>query len=197
MAAVGSRASPHCNGTARRPPARVRGCYHPRVSATTVPPLLDDEAAAFVQSGVSIVAASRDAALVPSIGRAVGCTVAADRRRVTVLVAASQAPELVADVRACGRIAVVFSRPSTHRTLQLKADDAVVRPPAAGEAGVPERYVGGFAADIVRLGHTEAQARTLVACVDGDLVAIEFTPSAAFEQTPGPNAGTPLPPRAR
>ncbi len=174
--------------------ASLRGCYHPRVAATAGTPLLDEEGAAFVQSGVSIVAASRDAALVPSVGRAVGCRVAADRRRVTVFVAASQAPELIADLTACGRIAVVFSRPSTHRTLQLKADDAVVRPLAGGEAALPERYVAGFAADIAKLGHTEAQARTLVACVDGDLVAIDFTPGAAFEQTPGPNAGAPLPP---
>ena len=181
----------------RRLAARVHGCYHPRMAAATGLPLLDDEGAAFVQGGVSIVAASRDAALVPSIGRAAGCVVAADRRRVTVFVAASQAPELVADLRACGRIAVVFSRPSTHRTLQLKGDDAVVRPPAAGEAAIPGRYAGAFAEDIGRLGHTAAQARTLVACVDGDLVAIDFTPNAAFEQTPGPNAGTPLPPRSR
>ena len=174
--------------------AGVRRCYHPRVDATAPAPLLDEEGAAFVQGGVSIVAASRDAGLVPSIGRAAGCRVAPDRRRVTVYVAARQAPQLVADVVACRRIAVVFSRPSTHRTLQLKADDAVVRPPAAGEAAVPDSYVAGFAADIAKLGHTEAQARTLVASVDGDLVAIDFTPSAAFEQTPGPNAGAPLPP---
>ena len=51
-----------------------------------------------------------------------------------------------------------------------------------------------FAEDIGKLGHTEDQARTLVASVEGDLVAIDFTPSAAFEQTPGPNAGTPLRP---
>lgn len=172
----------------------MRSCYHQRMAATAGPALLDEDGAAFVQGGVSIVAASRDAALVPSIGRAVGCRVAADRRRVTVFVAASQAPQLVADLRACGRIAVVFSRPSTHRTLQLKGDDAVVRPLVRGETAIPERYVGGFAEDIGKLGHTEAQARTLVAAVDGDLLAIDFTPSAAFEQTPGPNAGAPLPP---
>ena len=164
------------------------------MAATAAPALLDEEGAAFVQGGVSIVAASRDAALVPSVGRAVGCRASADRRRVTVFVAASQAPELIADLRACGRIAVVFSRPSTHRTLQLTGDDAVVRSLVRGEAAVPERYVGAFAEDIGKLGHTEDQARTLVASVEGDLVAIDFTPSAAFEQTPGPNAGTPLRP---
>ena len=67
----------------------MRSCYHQRMAATAGPALLDEEGAAFVQGGVSIVAASRDAALVPSIGRVVGCRVAADRRRVTVFVAAS------------------------------------------------------------------------------------------------------------
>ncbi len=157
------------------------------------PPILDAASAAFVQGGVSIVAASRNAGLVPSIGRATGCRVAPNRTRVTLLVAASQAPELVADLRACGRIAVVFSRPSTHRTLQLKADDAVVRPPTAAEAGLVGPYVAAFHADIALIGHTEAEARTLLAGVDGDLVAVDFTPCAAFEQTPGPNAGAPLP----
>ena len=87
-------------------------------------PLLDEDNAAFVQSGVSIVAASRGEDLVPSIARVSGCRVSADRRAVSIYLPHSQALELVEDVRASGRIAVVFSRPSTHRTLQLKADDA-------------------------------------------------------------------------
>jgi hypothetical protein len=162
------------------------------VSAAQDPPLLDAANAAFVQGGVSIVAASRGAACVPSIGRAAGCRVSPDRRRVTLFIAASQAPELLSDLRACGRIAVVFSQPSTHRSLQLKADDAVVRGPAGDEPALCARYLQAFHADIARLGHTEAQVRALLAYVDGDLVAIDFTPNAAFEQTPGPRAGTPL-----
>ena len=54
-------------------------------------------------------------------------------------------------------------------------------------------YADSFAAEIEPLGHTQGQARALLACREDDLVAIDFVPNAAFEQTPGPKAGTPLP----
>jgi hypothetical protein len=163
------------------------------MSPATPPPLLDEEHAAFIQSGVSIVAASCDARPVPSIGRLTGCRVAADRRRVTVMVSAGQAPQLLADIRANGRIAVVFSRPSTHRSFQLKSDDASVRSIDTAELVAVRRYVEAFAAEIVPLGHHPEQAHALLTALDDDLVAIDFTPSAAFEQTPGPGAGKPIP----
>ena len=157
------------------------------------PPLIGDDHAAFVQGSVSIVAASCDAQRVPSIGRTTGCNVSPDRRRLTVFIAARQAPQLLADIGASGRIAVVFSRPSTNRSLQLKGDDARVRPLADGEPAIVARYVAAFGIEITPLGFGPEQARTLFACTDGDLVAVDFTPMAAFEQTPGPNAGTSIP----
>ena len=42
------------------------------------------------------------------------------------------------------------------------------------------------------LGFGEAFGRALVDCNPADLVAVAFTPKAAFRQTPGPNAGAPL-----
>lgn len=156
-------------------------------------PLLDESNAAFIEAGVSIVAASRDDALVPSIGRVSGCRVSGDRRAVSIFIPQSHAVQLVADVRASGRIAVVFSQPSTHRTLQLKADDARVRTPRPTEVAFVTHYVDAFAREIALLGHSADQARALFECRDDDLVAIDFTPNAAFEQTPGPKAGSPLP----
>jgi hypothetical protein len=156
------------------------------------PPLLDEDNAAFIQSGISILAASRDDALVPSIARASGCRVSKDRQAVSIFLPLSQALQLVADVRRCARIAVVFSRPSTHRTLQLKGDDARVRAAGSDEAASIPAYVEAFAREIGLLGHTEEQARTMFEFRAEDLVAIDFTPNAAFEQTPGPKAGTPL-----
>ena len=41
-------------------------------------------------------------------------------------------------------------------------------------------------------GISEALTRALLAGGDDELVAIEFTPVAAFVQTPGPDAGKPL-----
>ena len=155
-------------------------------------PLLDASNAEFIQTGISIVAASRDDVLVPSIGRASGCRVSGDRRAVSIFVPQSQAAQLVADVVKSGRIAVVFSRPSTHRTLQLKADDARVRAATADERAIVARYVDAFAREIGLLGHTAEQACAMFEARDDDLVAIDFTPNAAFEQTPGPKAGSPL-----
>ncbi|MFO1312957.1 MAG: hypothetical protein U1F41_12930 [Burkholderiales bacterium] len=155
-------------------------------------PLLDAEYAAFLVSGLSIVAASRNGALVPSIARVNGCRVSHDRRTVTVYVAGSQAEQLVADVRSNGRIAVACNQASTHRSLQLKAEDARVRPATPEEVAAVPAYVELFARDIIPMGHTMEQARTIFMFRDGDLLAIDFTPSAAFEQTPGPKAGAPL-----
>jgi hypothetical protein len=153
-------------------------------------PILDEDNAAFIQTGVSILAASRDDALVPSIARASGCRVSADRRTVSILMGHSQATQLVADVGASGRIAVVFSRPSTHRTLQLKADDARVRQATQEESMLVEGYIDAFAREIALLGHAHRQARVLLEVRSDDLLAIDLTPNAAFEQTPGPRAGS-------
>ena len=156
-------------------------------------PILDEDNAAFIQTGISIVAASRDDALVPSIARASGCRVSYDRRAVSIFTPLSQALQLVADLRASGRIAVVFSRPTTHRTLQLKADDARVRNATPDEAAIVADYVDAFAREIGIMGHTAEQACAMFQFREDDLVAIDFTPHAAFEQTPGPKAGSPLP----
>ena len=157
-------------------------------------PLLDEDNAAFIQTGISIVAASRDDARLPSIARASGCRVSDDRRAVSVFLPMSQAAQLVADIRRCACIAVVFSRPSTHRTLQLKAVDARVRNASGDEAALVRRYIEAFAREIAVLGHTDEQARAMFEFRDDDLLAIDFTPDAAFEQTPGPKAGSPLKP---
>lgn len=157
-------------------------------------PLLDAQSAAFLVSGLSIVAASCNDALVPSIARACGCRVSTDRANVTVYVPASQAVDFVRDVRASGRIAVTCNLPSTHRSLQLKAEDARVRRATPDEVAAVPAYVEAFARDIIPMGHTFEQAQTILMFRDGDLLAIDFTPSSAFEQTPGPRAGSPLVP---
>ena len=85
---------------------------------------LSDEQIDFIQGGVSISLASRDVRRVPSVSKAVACRVAADRRRVCVLLDAGQSHTLLRDVASCGALAATFCQPSTHRTLQLKGRDA-------------------------------------------------------------------------
>lgn len=158
-----------------------------------VPPPLSAAHATFIQGAVSIIAGSADAAGLPSLMRAVGCRVAPDRRRVTLLLRGSQSRVLLADLRRSGRLAVVFSKPSQHRTLQLKAEDAVVDTAGAAELALLADYTAAMVEEIARVGFDEAFVRAMLGCPPQDLVTVTFTPSAAYEQTPGPGAGAPLP----
>jgi hypothetical protein len=155
-------------------------------------PAFDDAHAAFMQSGVSMHVASRDAANVPSVGRAFGCRIAPDRGHVTVFVSEAQAPDLVRDLRASRRVAVVFSRPSTHETIQIKGDDAAVGGLADGDLARIAACADALVRDLQTLGFGEAFGRALVDFGPDDLIAVDFTPKAAFRQTPGPDAGAPL-----
>jgi hypothetical protein len=155
-------------------------------------PVFDEAHAAFMASGVSMHVASRGPANVPSVARALGCRIAPDRSRVTLFVSAAQAPDLVADLRASRMVAAVFSRPSTHQTIQIKGDDATVGTLAEGDRTCVTAYAEALIRDLRTLGYTEAFGRALVAFDPADLIAVGFTPKAAFRQTPGPNAGAPL-----
>jgi hypothetical protein len=155
-------------------------------------PRLDAEHAAFIQGGVSVIVATRDASLAPEAVRACGCRVSRDRRRVTVLLDPVRVERLLADVAANGMVAVVFSQPSTHRTIQLKGSDA-----ASGTVGRRDRVLlaaqrGAWIEDLRRIGYPRDFAEALWGPLPRALAAISFTPTAAFQQTPGPSAGQPI-----
>lgn len=156
------------------------------------PAILDAANADFICSGVSINAASSRSGALPSLARAVGCRVSADRCSVTILFASTPAAALIDDIRRSGSIAVVFSQPSTHRTLQLKGTDARILPPEPGDQALMSRYTDSFIADLTPLGYPAQVVRTVLACHPDDIVTVRFSPSSAFLQTPGPSAGEPL-----
>lgn len=155
---------------------------------------LSEEQIRFIESGVSIGAASRDVRRVPSVSKVVGCRVAVDRRQVTVLVDATQASQLLQDVAACGALAVVFCLPSNHRTLQLKGRDAREVALAPGDAELAAHHRDAFAENLLPLGYALPFARATHNFQGSQLRALSFTLSDLFEQTPGPNAGMRLEP---
>jgi hypothetical protein len=155
-------------------------------------PLIDAEHAAFLQGAVSIHVASNGTGLVPSQARALGCVVASSLKTVTLFVPEPQALELLADIRAAGPVAAVFSRPSSNRTIQLKALGAQVRPLRPQELQVVQRYRQAFISEVEAEGFPANMVAAMLHCADNDLIAIAFTPVAAFSQTPGPRAGEPL-----
>lgn len=154
---------------------------------------LDAAHAQFVQGGVSVVIASRSSELVPDVARGCGCRVSADRRRVTVLLDALRGDRLLADIRDNGRIAVVFSRPSTHETIQLKGSDARVTRPTSRDRALAAAHRESWVGDLCRIGYTHEFAQAVWGTLPQALAAVTFTPDSAYQQTPGPAAGQPLP----
>lgn len=157
-------------------------------------PLLSAPFATFLEGGMSINVAARDARNLPSISRALGCRFSRDRRRLTVFLSRSQAAAVLADVRENGAIAVVFADPATHESWQFKGGDAREEPLARGDAGRIRAYVETFVRDVTPLGYPPDLIRLLFtspreAPAPGDWTTVTFTPAAVFTQTPGQAAG--------
>ncbi len=155
-------------------------------------PLIDEELAAFLQSGISLHAASVGPGNAPHIARAAGCRIAPDRRSVTIYLVESQGRELIEQLRANGAIAVVFTKPTSHRTVQLKGGDARVVEARAGDLADVDRQVGAFDEELASIGFPRRFGWILAGGSHAGLAAVAFTPSGAFLQTPGPSAGTVL-----
>jgi len=153
---------------------------------------LPPDLVAMMARGVSVIVASRDAALRPNLMRAVGSRVEEDGRTITVYLSRRQSRQVVQDLAATGNIAVVFSEPSTHRSVQLKASRLDMRNADAQDTAVLERYRVAMEREIQQVGFAPPLTRAMLAHRLEDVVAVRFTPEQAFDQTPGPRAGTPL-----
>jgi|SRR5688572_9916117 hypothetical protein len=155
-------------------------------------PLIDEELAAFLQSGIAMHAASVGPGNVAQIARAAGCRVAPDRRSVTIYLVESQGRELLEHLRAAGAISVVFTKPKSHRTVQLKGGDARIVEARADDLADVDRQVAAFDAELSSIGFPRRFGWILAGGSPAGLAAVAFTPTGAFLQTPGPSAGTAL-----
>ena len=150
-----------------------------------------DELADFIESGVSISLASCSAALLPAVSRAKGCRVVrGSPGRLRLLVAASECPELIDAVRSTHALAVTFSHPTRHRTLQFKGRDARVDLPEPLDLAAAAAYERSFGETLAGIGFPRAFTHAFLSAGASDLQVLEFTPTDAFQQTPGPGAGT-------
>jgi hypothetical protein len=158
-------------------------------AAAPAGPLSPAQAEFIRTGGVSVNVASGGAELRPSQARAVGCLIAPDCGSVSVMLRRSQSETLLRDIAASGRVAVVCCQPSTHRTLQIKGDGAVVRPAADADHAELARQCALFHQQLAPLAYTEAFTHALLDYAPDDLVEVSFIPRAVFSQTPGPRAG--------
>ncbi len=154
---------------------------------------LDERRAAFISlPHASIVIAARDANNVPSLFKAAACRVSADRRRVILFVDQQLGANVLRDLRAGSPIAAVFSEPATHRTIQLKGEYAEIGPATPADREYARERLESVVVHIAALDYPEAGIRCFFHFAPEQLVSVSFTPTAAFEQTPGPSAGARL-----
>lgn len=156
------------------------------------PSPLDAALADFIQGGVSVVIASSNARLEPDVVRGCGCRVSRDLGRVTVLFDRSRDDRVLHDFATNGRIAVVFTQPSTHRTIQLKGTDAALVRTASSDRLVMQAHREKWIEELRLVGYTREFSAAVWGPLPETLAAIAFTPTSAFQQTPGPAAGQPL-----
>jgi hypothetical protein len=152
--------------------------------------LLDEGLCAFVAGGVSIGIGTRDDRMRPHAVRAVGGR--HDGARIVLFVPRRQGRRVLEDVAANGRISVVFSQPSTHRTVQLKGRDARIEPLGPGDRELALAYRDALGRDLARVGYPEGLAVVLLEGLDEEVDAVVFTPDEGYDATPGPKAGSPL-----
>jgi len=147
---------------------------------------------AMMARGVSVNVASRDAQLRPSLMRAVGSHVTPGGGTITVYLARRQSRQLLLDIAATGHVAAVFSEPASHRTVQVKATRARLRNADASDEPVLARYLASMEHELRRVHIAPHLTRALLSHRLDDLVAVSFEPEHAFDQTPGPKAGSAL-----
>ena len=162
-------------------------------SPDKTPPMLNEETAQFIHAYVSVNLATRSVDNRPAVTRAYGVRVADDRAAITVFVARAGNQAILENIQSNQQLAVCFSRPTTNRTLQLKARDAELLPIAEADFAFITRYRQSMHEELRQLGFPSSFIEALIPTLSENDVAIRFTPLDAFIQTPGPDAGKKMP----
>jgi hypothetical protein len=150
---------------------------------------LPEELVDFVESGVSILVATRDAAMRPDATRGCGARVSEDRAQISVLLAERWSARALANVEETGLVAVGFSRLFDNRTIQIKGGGATVRPGAEVDQALAERYLAAYIDQLYGAGMPRSLTKRLHFW---PARVVTFDAEALFQQTPGPGAGEPL-----
>lgn len=151
---------------------------------------ISDELAEFLSSGLSIVVATRDAALQPDGVAACAARVHEDRDRLTVWFYEEAAEEMLRNLRQHPEIAIDFDLPTSHRACQVKGTFVGSRPAREDERAEVDRQLDAFADDLEKIG---IPAAAFAGWKSWPCTAFEIRVTELFEQTPGPGAGEPLP----
>ncbi|MET0594755.1 MAG: pyridoxamine 5'-phosphate oxidase family protein [Polyangiaceae bacterium] len=165
-----------------RPSKLAPDVADPSSSPTLVPSELVD----FFEGGVSLLVGTCDEGCKPESTRAVGACVGADRAHLTVYLNQVNSVRTVANLAVNPRVAICFTRPIDHRTIQVKGRALKVRQTLDTEKPRLERYISAFCEALYLVGVTRAVGGRLAYWPSQ---AVEIEIESLFAATPGPGAG--------
>jgi hypothetical protein len=151
--------------------------------------MISGDVAAFVQEGVGIYIGTRNAALEPNGARALAARLEGAGGHLVIYIADVAASRILPDLQSNGHAAVTFGRPVDERAIQVKGTFVGARPAREDERSILDAQWDSFSRSLEMIGVPRA-ARS--AWPRWPATAITLTPTAVFEQTPGPAAGQQL-----
>lgn len=150
--------------------------------------MIDDALRSFMHGQVTQTAAAVDAGHRAAVARCAGVLVAPAGDRMQVMLSEWQWPQLVANLRLNGRMALTFMSPVSYVSYQVKGR-ATVEAPGPEERAASERYLAGMAALLPQLRLPSGGIRLVSS---RELVVAALRVEEIYVQTPGPGAGRPL-----
>lgn len=147
---------------------------------------------AFITGDVIIDLATVDIDGAPLIAIGHGCAVSTRSPRVAVYVERAQCEDFLAVLARTRRIAATFGRAPDHEAIQIKGADCTIVAAGSAELAIASAYRTRLARQFALLGLGPAGTEAYLGTPPGELAVLRFTPTAVFQQTPGPQAGAPL-----
>jgi len=158
----------------------------------SLPRPLSQSLLSYFAQGLSVHVGGRDADGTPQLCRATALRIEPDHR-VSLLMPQPAADGLLHALEAVPNVAVVCCQPTTHHAVQIKGIDAQVLVAQPEDWDLRSDFKLRFLTEIRPYGFGEDFAAAwLDTPIDCCRVVI-FTPTAAWNQTPGPGAGQPIP----
>lgn len=139
-----------------------------------------------LQTGVSVIVGTRDAALMPESTRAWGIRIGRDRASVTIFLTETISKKTLENLRENGLIAISCTRPTDHVACQLKGRLRKIRPATRHDQADSNSWHREFTGELVAIG---VPAELCEAWITEPALAVDIDVTDVFHQTPGPGAG--------
>jgi hypothetical protein len=152
---------------------------------------LSDEVVTFIESGLSIVVGVVGPGGRALTGRALAARVMPDATIRLIYVAEGNAT-ITDTVQSGGPIAVTFTAPLSHRTVQIKGFSTKPEEVEPEDEASAWRQTDALVAVLGAMGHSTALVQAFSDYRSSAPLVLSFPVQDAFEQTPGPGAGRSL-----